>query len=155
MSCARRRTLTSRLICSVVAGFVLLGCLSAAGGSTNAGSATQVARLGRPFKLRAGQQITLRGEKLRIRFAAVEDDSRCPRDVTCIWAGNAAVRLDVSTSRRGSKSLTLNTGKNSSLASETEYQGYKLRLVELSPYPQSDKQIAAGDYIVTLLVTRE
>jgi hypothetical protein len=92
---------------------------------------------------------------LRIKFVAVEDDSRCPADVKCVWVGNAAVRLDVSTSRRDGKSLTLNTSRSSALVGETQYQGYKLRLVELNPYPRSDQKIAAGDYTVTLLVSKE
>jgi hypothetical protein len=92
---------------------------------------------------------------LRIKFVAVEDDSRCPADVKCVWAGNAAVRLEVSTNRRDSTSLTLNTSRSSALVGETQYQGYKLRLVELNPYPRSDQKIAAGDYTVTLLVSKE
>jgi hypothetical protein len=134
---------------------LLQGCWSAAGGHTPATTATQVAQLGRPFKLRMGQQVTLRGERLRIRFAAVKEDSRCPSDVTCIWAGNAAVQLDVSTSRRDSKLLTLNTGGTSSLPGEVQYRGYRLRLLELNPYPSSKQKIAPGDYTATLLISKE
>lgn len=144
--------------CLVVSGivcFVLLGNGNAAASHTKAKTTTTVARVGRPFTLRAGRQVTLKGEKLSIKFAAVTQDSRCPSDVTCVWAGNAAVRLDVSTNRKNGKSLTLNTGRSSSLAGEAEYQGYKVKLVDLGPYPRSDYRIAAGDYVVTLLVTKE
>jgi hypothetical protein len=143
-----------RLISFGIACFLLLGGWAAEGNPHSKGQ-TQVARLGRPFILRAGRQVTLKGETLRIKFVAVEDDSRCPSDVKCVWAGNAAVRLDVSTSRRDGKSLTLNTGGTSALVGETQYQGYKLRLVGLNPYPRSDQKIAAGDYTVTLLVSKE
>jgi hypothetical protein len=64
------------------------------------------------------------------------------------------VRLDVSTNRSNSKSLTLNTGHSPSLANEAQYQGYNLKLVDLSPYPRSDRKIAAGDYVVTMLVSK-
>lgn len=134
--------------------FVLFGAASAADGNTKPKVITQVARLGRPFTLRAGRQVTLKGEKLRIRFAAVTEDSRCPADVKCVWAGNAAVRVDVTTSGRSEESLTLNTGRGSSFASDAKYQGYKVKLVDLSPYPRSDRKIAAGDYVVTLLVSK-
>jgi len=102
-----------------------------------------------------GQQVTLRGERLRIKFAAVKEDSRCPSDVTCIWAGNAAVQLDVSISRRDSKLLTLNTGGTSSLPGEVLYRGYELRLLGLNPYPRSKQKIAPGDYTVTVLISKE
>jgi ketosteroid isomerase-like protein len=146
---------SSRLICSLVTCFVLLGCWSAAGGNTQAAGMTQVARLGRPFKLRLGQQVTLKGERLRIKFTALKADSRCPSDVTCVWAGNAAVLLDASTSRRDSNSLVLNTNMSSSFPGEMQYHDYKLRLLRLNPYPSSKQKIAPGDYTVTLLVSKE
>ena len=117
--------------------------------------ASKVARLGHPFNLRAGRQVTIKAERLRIKFVAVESDSRCPSDVTCIWAGNAAVQLDASTSRRENKSLVLNTNMSSSLPGEMQYHGYKLRLLRLNPYPSSKQKIAPGDYTVTLLVSKE
>lgn len=154
MSYRVNRRFTSRLIYSLVTCFALLSCWSAAGGNTLAASATRVARLGRPFELRVGQQLTLKGQRLRIKFVAVVEDSRCPSDVTCIWAGNAAVRLDVSINPRDSKRLTLNTGGTSSLPGEVQYRGYKLRLLRLDPSPSSKQKIAPGDYTVALLVSK-
>ena len=142
----------SRLISMGAICLVLLVSVSAANGITKTKHATPAARLGRPFTLNAGRQVTL--GRLRIKFTAVTQDSRCPSDVTCVWAGNAAVRLDVSTNRSNGKSLTLNSAKGSSLANEVDYRGYKVKLVGLSPYPRSDQKIAAGDYVVTLLVSK-
>ena len=113
-----------------------------------------VVRPGREFKLTAGQQVTVKGTKLRIRFIAVENDSRCPSDVTCVWAGNAAVQLQLGTGR-GSKTVTLNTSKSPSFVGETEYHGFKVKLVDLSPYPRSNQKIARRDYTATLLVSKE
>lgn len=134
--------------------FVLFGGASAVDGNTKR-KATTGARLGQPFKLGAGRQVTLKEEKLRIKFASVENDSRCPSDVTCVWAGNAAINLDVTTNGRSEERLTLNTGKSSALAREAQYQRYKISLVDLSPYPRSRNKIAAGDYVVTLLVSKK
>jgi hypothetical protein len=143
--------LRPRLISLGITCFILLGW-NAADGSPHSKGRTQGARLGREFRLRARHQVTLKGEGLRIKFVEVMEDSRCPADVKCVWAGNAAVRLDVSIRGRGSKSPTLNTTGNSP---PFDYRGYKIRLVELSPYPRSDRKIAAGDYVVTLLVNKE
>ncbi len=155
MICALTCPLISRLIYSVITCFVLLGCLSTAGGNGNAAGAMQAVRLNRPFSLRAGQQVTVKGERLRIKFVEVEEDSRCPANVTCVWAGNAAVRLEFSTSRRDRKSLTLNTANSSTLVGERQYHGYKVRLLGLNPYPQSDQKIGARDYVVTLVVSKD
>lgn len=143
---------TPRLISIGAICFVLLACASAAAGTTKAQLTIPAPRLGRPFKLNEGRQVTL--QKLRIKFAPVTQDSRCPSDVACVWAGNAAVRLEVRTNRNNGKSLTLNTGHGPSLANDAQYQGYDLKLVDLSPYPRSDRKIAAGDYVVTLLVSK-
>jgi hypothetical protein len=149
----------SRLISFGITGAMLLGCWSAVSGDGHAfvlrKRPTQVARLGREFKLRAGHQVTLKREGLRIKFAAVTEDSRCPAGVQCIWAGNAAVRLELSVRGGGSKSLTLNTNGGPSHIDEDQYQGYKVKLVELNPYPRSDHQIAAGNYVATLLVAKD
>ena len=145
---------TSRLMYSLLTGVILLACLSAAGRDGRKKGTTQATRLGKSFTLKAGQEVTLDGERLRIKFAAVEGDSRCPSDVTCIWAGNAAVRFEVSTRGKDSESLTLNTTGNGSFPGEALYHGYKLQLVGLNPYPRSTQKIAANDYTATLLVSK-
>ena len=45
---------------------------------------------------------------LRVSFAQVVEDSRCPASVVCVWQGNGAIRLDITTGR-GAQSATLNT----------------------------------------------
>lgn len=144
-----------RLVYFSLAGSVLLGCFGAVDAQVPAKRRVQAARLGREFILKAGRQVTLRQERFRIKFAAVKEDSRCPADVKCIWAGNAAIQLVVSVGGSGGQSLALNTNGMSSLPGEGHYRGYKVRLVELSPYPRTSRKIAAKDYIATLLVTRE
>ena len=47
-----------------------------------------------PFSLAVGETVTADGTDLSLTFAAVPRDSRCPRDVTCIVAGEAVVVLE-------------------------------------------------------------
>jgi hypothetical protein len=119
------------------------------------GQSAKSVRLGREFRLRAGQRVAFKGENLRIKFAAVENDSRCPKDVTCVWAGNAEVLLEVGTLSVRGKRLKLSTRGSQQFSNEVEYRGYKVKLVGLSPYPQGGRKIAARDYTVTLLVSKE
>ena len=44
-------------------------------------------------KVLLGKKVTL--SKTEITFEAVLEDSRCPKDVTCIWAGQATIRVRV------------------------------------------------------------
>jgi hypothetical protein len=147
----RRRNRIASLSISCL---VLLACSGVLGANPHSNDAIDEVRAGREFKLKLGRQVTVKRTRLRIRFVAVENDSRCPSDVTCVWAGNAAVRLQLGTGR-DSKSVTLNTSKSPSFSSETEYHGYKVALISLSPYPRSDRKIARRNYTATLLVSKE
>src|SRR5262245_27923464 len=76
---------------------VSMVCLAATGSAQGADSLT----------LRYGQERTA-SDGLRVRFVAVEEDSRCPENVNCVWAGNARIRITV-TSGRDQQALVLNT----------------------------------------------
>ena len=143
----------SNLIILGIACLLLLGSSVAADGTARRKRRKPVIHFRSEVKLSPGQQVPVPGTKLRIKFTAVENDSRCPSDVTCVWAGNAAVNLELSGIGKAS-SVTLNTSKAAQFVSETMYQGYKVKLVDLSPYPRSKQRIAAGDYQATLLVSK-
>jgi hypothetical protein len=44
-------------------------------------------RLNEELSLSLGQRTSVEGENLEVKFVEVVEDSRCPRGVTCIWAG--------------------------------------------------------------------
>jgi hypothetical protein len=145
------RSLVKSLIVSLGC-LLLLGSLSATG-TAYAKRRKPVTHFRSEVKLSPGQEISVTPTKLRIKFIVVETDSRCPTDVACVWAGNAAIKLQL----RGlgkSKSVTLNTSQGKPFVSETIYQGYTVKLVDLSPRPRSTQKIAPGDYQATLLVVK-
>jgi hypothetical protein len=137
-----------------VLAWVALTCVLLLGGHVVA--AAQTARVGREFRVEVGRVVTLDGGSLRLRFARVAEDSRCPVDVDCVWAGNAEVLLEVGARGwRERKLLTLNTNAGGGRASEGRYGRYTVRLVGLSPQPRSNRKIARGRYRATLLVSKE
>jgi hypothetical protein len=99
--------------------------------------------------LKAGQEIQLRGTPLRIAFLRVIGDSRCPRDVVCVWAGNGAVELELSLGRDPERRVTLNSTVG---PRETVLGDYRVSLVELTPDPLSTRPIPPEDYAVRLRV---
>jgi hypothetical protein len=149
-----RHNFHARIACVVLSCLVLFVCIGVLVANTHSGYALRTSSLGREFNLKVGESTTVKRTGLRIRFAAVENDSRCPSDVTCVWAGNAAVQLQLGTGKR-SKTVTLNTSNSPSFVGEVEYQGYKVKLIGLSPYPRSDRKIAKRDYRATLLVSKQ
>jgi hypothetical protein len=134
---------------------LLFGAVEA-GATTRRAAPTQTERVGREFKIKAGRTLTFKGESLRLRFVKVSEDSRCPTNVNCIWAGNAEVLIEVSAKGvRGKSILKLNTNASQGRAGEDKYRRYTVKLVGLSPYPSNGRKIDAGEYMATLLVVKE
>lgn len=80
---------------------------------------------------------------LRIRFEGVDEDSRCPLDVQCVWQGNAAVRFEVGPEAGSSTTLVLNTGIEPEVA---EVAGYRIRLLDLEPVPLFPSDLPFPEY---------
>lgn len=81
-----------------------------------------------------GKSVYVKGARLTIKFVEVVEDSRCPRDVTCIWAGNAKVKLLVSKGKNRSQEVELNSGIEPTAVTVF---GFELSLKELTPYPDT------------------
>lgn len=140
---------TSRLF--IIACSLLLGC----GTSLNVSSSENQTspRVGQEFSLKVGQKEKLEGVDLQVKFAGVPQDSRCPANVNCVWAGNAEVALDL-LHNNCSTAVTLNTLRSSGTGDEGKVGGFRIKLVKLVPYPHTERKIAPGDYTATLLVTK-
>jgi hypothetical protein len=130
----------------------LLSCWQTTYASRPAKPPRQV-RVGHYFNLQTGQEVLIKGTGLRIKFTEL-NDSRCPRNVTCVWAGNAAVKLDVTFRGRDQKTITLNTTETQTMPREQDYHGYKLRLLAVNPYPVNGQPTKATDSVVTLKVSK-
>lgn len=141
---------TSRLF--VLACSLLLGC----GTAFNLKSAEDqtTPRVGQEFSIKVGQQLKLEGVDLQIKFTGVPQDSRCPANVNCVWAGNAEVALDLFHDKCDTI-ITLNTHRATGAGNEGKVGSFRIKLVKLDPYPHTEQKISPGDYTATLLVTRE
>ena len=117
-----------------------------------AGPATDVKQvaLDQEFDIKAGERVSVEG--LKLSFEAVTEDSRCPVDVTCVWAGNAKVILKLSGLKRRPAQLKLNTGLE---PRHLLYDGYDVKLIGISPPRKKAERIKRGDYVARLVVTRK
>lgn len=103
------------------------------------------------FALRVGQEARVGGTVLRIAFLAVTEDSRCPTQVMCIWAGNAAVRIGVAFGTGPTVPYVLNTFSDPHAA---ELGSYRVTLLRLDPYPVQPAPIPADRYVATFRLQR-
>ena len=110
------------------------------------------ALIDKEFSLGIGQSARIDGEKLIIKFKAVLEDSRCPINALCAWAGNGKVEFEVLDIDGENKTISLNTEEEPSLA---PLKGHTLKLVALNPSRINGVSISPGDYLVTLFVERK
>ncbi len=103
------------------------------------------------FALRVGQEVRVDVQALRIAFLAVDNDSRCPSDVVCVWEGNAAVRIGVTSGTGPTVLHVLNTTLDPRAVS---LGTWLLTLVRLDPYPVSTSRIPVAKYVATFRLQR-
>lgn len=86
---------------------------------------------------RLGQTVWVDGPT--VRPLALIEDSRCPSDVVCVWAGRVVIRAEIGTGR-GKQQMELTLGTPVPVADGA------LTLRQVTPGRVSDREIATGDY---------
>jgi hypothetical protein len=103
------------------------------------------------FTLRPKQQKSLFAGKLKVQFIEVMEDSRCPTGVNCVWAGNARVKIKVTSKRLGEKIFEANTTGG---PKGDQWDGYAINLEDVTPYPKANRPIGKASYRVSISVSR-
>lgn len=101
--------------------------------------------------LKMGQKKSVAKRQFTIKLMSVTEDSRCPTDSNCIWAGNAKVNVKVTDSYGNSKVLEMNTTMG---PKGDQFNGYAINLTALTPSPKSGTSIKQRAYTATFSVVR-
>ena len=107
--------------------------------------------LDKSFNINCGDTFTNSSHRLKIEFEDVANDSRCPKEARCIWAGNAKLKFRFS-SDTASEKLGLNTNID---PKDYEKFGYAIMLKKLSPSKSTTKPIKKEDYTATLVISKK
>ena len=102
----------------------------------------QPARDGNLIEIELGYSVTLPDQGMEISFDRVVEDSRCPANVNCIWAGKAEIGLTVTRADTATE-VILSIEPGSAVASpwtrvagsRPEFEEIEIRLISLQPYP--------------------
>jgi hypothetical protein len=141
--------LTVVLLALCVVAFVACGAAAKVRGR-------KTVQLNQNFVVRVGQEVLVADQKLSVKFVSVPEDSRCPRGVNCIWAGNVRVALQVTKGKNKPVKVELNLNPRDFPGGEAgDWGDYKIKLVSVEPYPVADKPIKAGDYTATLSISKK
>lgn len=102
-------------------------------------------------KVRVGEMKNAAGGRLAIKLVSVVEDSRCPINAQCVWAGNAKIKIAVSKGKMAPKTIELNSGlKPDSII----IYGYEIKFVDLSPHPGENVKMVAFPKMATLSVKK-
>ena len=100
------------------------------------------------IQVQINKAVTLNG--LKIEFVELVEDSRCPADVQCVWAGNAKIKIRV-TKNRKSQVLELEMIDK---GMKPNFGNYQLKLKALTPELRSNVRINRNGYVATIAVTK-
>ena len=89
-------------------------------------------------------------EKAAVKFLKVISDSRCPRQVTCIWPGEAKVLLGITFNDEYFEKEVVLSGSGAELSFGENLQ---MLVSHLRPYPETAKAIAPEEYSLRFAAT--
>jgi hypothetical protein len=134
----------------VVASLAIAACASSKGLPTEPVVYSQ-SEAADSVRVPVGQTIVVEG--VRVRFSAVESDSRCASDVVCVWEGDAAAVFVVELNcdcRSPSYELKLHTTLQPKSGSA---YGFRVELLHLEPYPSVASPIKPDAYYAWIRLT--
>jgi hypothetical protein len=131
--------------------FLVFLCVVLAASSCSRPNDVQVL-LNEELCLSIGQHASVTGEDLAVTFEEVTEDSRCPSDVTCVWAGRVSCVLEL-THPGSSDRMTLTEPGLTSEYTREEYEEYELAF-HVTPYPEAGKKIANDTYRLHLIISK-
>jgi hypothetical protein len=96
--------------------------------------------------------VEVDGTDWHLTLMSITEDSRCPVDVVCVWAGQVtAAFVAENTGRQSDLEITLGP----LTTAEAVLVGYRVILLDVNPQPLSTSEISPQDYVVTVVVDRE
>jgi len=73
----------------------------------------------------------------QIKFVEVVSDSRCPSDVTCVWAGEAKVRVEIYKNGQFSEEKEITFGALTTTLQIIDTELLGVNALKLQPYPNT------------------
>jgi hypothetical protein len=89
---------------------------------------------------------------LNINFETLLQDSRCPNDVTCVWAGAVEVMVKLVDAKNVSKSEEV---KMTSIEAPHIFENYEVSISSVVPVKNSKIEIKPKDYLITFKVSKK
>lgn len=89
--------------------------------------------------IRLDESKPVAGDRLTVKFLSIVEDSRCPADARCIWAGNAKIRISVAMGKSAPRNIVLNSNLR---PRSTRFSGWEFTLEDLVPQGKVDPLVS-------------
>jgi hypothetical protein len=113
---------------------------------------TETVPPGQEKLLKIGQILAIAGEPLKVKFAGVVSESRCPTGALCIRQGEVICLLEV-THAGSTKSLNVTQPGETRDPARVTFEKYEF-VFGVEPYPEAGREISKADYRLRLTVNK-
>ena len=89
------------------------------------------------YKITSKKRVPLKGNHLKLK--SIVNDSRCPENVTCVWAGEVSVVVEVYIDKKLVEEKTIVFNSKNNEENKNWFQKYycdKIKSISVSPYPK-------------------
>ncbi len=131
---------------AILIGLALAACVGA--------DTDSEASLGSQFQIGLNESVSVKPGDIVLKLLDVPEDSRCPVDVVCIWAGKATTIVNVTKDGRDLGEFELALIPSNNEEATVIFDGHTITLIRLDPKPRSTEPIDLSDYIATFLVDK-
>ncbi|MBD1891693.1 hypothetical protein [Coleofasciculus sp. FACHB-SPT9] len=114
-----------------------------------------ITQLNSEFQINLNETAILSDESIWVKFTDVTEDSRCPINVQCFWAGRAKIVVNIWKDSQNTGDFVLTTGGgNPALAVQNFDSNYNIKFVDLQPAPISGSETQKSAYTAALVISK-
>lgn len=87
-----------------------------------------------------------------VKFTEVLSDSRCPKSLTCVWAGEARVRVEIHKKAQLMETKNLLFAIHGESTSLFDLGNISVKTYSLEPYPEKSPVQDKNEYVLNLIL---
>lgn len=110
--------------------------------------------LNETFQLKMNEMQSNKTLKVMVSPEEVVEDSRCPKNTTCVWAGQVKIKFSLRDASEEARHFVLTLRDDKPVEAMQVVDGYTYQLMAVDPYPVEGSEVANEDYRITLLVRK-
>ena len=119
---------------------------------------SQTEKMSGVLYFKEGESLFLKDHDMTFTFAKMLEDSRCPKEVNCVWEGVATAQIELMGTYTRPVKVKLSTQSNPQRGYDNKayFNGYQYTLVQADPYPTAGAGFSAnsGKYVIGIKVEK-